>query len=496
MNPLDRRDFVAMLTTSLGGLALGASAQPTPNAGTQAHGGDVAGRRPNVVLMICDDLGYGDLGCYGSSVRTPNLDRMASEGIRFTRFNTAHPICSASRSALLTGRYATRTGTKPVYFPSSTDGMNLDEQTIANLLHERHYRSMCVGKWHLGSLPEYLPTSRGFDAYFGVPYSVDMNPLPLIRDKEVVEKEADRALLTPMYTKAAVEFLEASSPEPFFLYMAFSYPHIPISASPRFKGRSQQGIYGDALEEIDWSVGQILETLQRRGLEEDTLVLFTSDHGPWFQGMPGPHRGRKGTTFEGGCRIPFLARWKGTIPAGGVCDGWACNLDVVPTLTSICGAKGPVKPLDGVDVSGLLTGDATVVERPDPLLYFSGMGRGFDLQCARRQNWKLRFAQYANAPYVLGNPGGPNFWLTKPELYNLEDDPGESYDVADEHSEMVKEILAEVDGCVPSFPQHVVEVYEELKKNPDSATTPAGAGPRPVKFVAPAAHYEGVPGQK
>lgn len=492
MKQLDRRDFVTMLGSSLGGLALSSNAQETPNTVMQPKGKDITGRRPNVVLMICDDLGYGDLGCYGSDLNTPNLDRMASEGVRFTRLDTAHPICSASRSALLTGRYATRTGTRPVYFPYSTDGMNLDEETIANLLHAQQYRSMCIGKWHLGSLPQYLPTSRGFDSYLGVPYSVDMRPLPLIRNKEVIEKNADRALLTPTYTKAAVEFLEESSSQPFFLYLAFSYPHIPINASPRFKGKSKQGIYGDAVEEIDWSAGQILETLKRKGIEENTLVIFTSDHGPWYQGMPGQHRGRKGTTFEGGCRIPFLARWKGTIPAGHVCDEWASNLDVVPTLTSICGAKHPAKPLDGVDISALLCGSTAAIRRPEPLLYFSGMRGGFDLQCARSQNWKLRISQYAHAPYVLGNPVGPNFMLSTPELYDLDDDPGESYDVGAAHQDIVRQIQTDVDRLVPTFPQHVVDVYNELKKNPDNATTPAGAAPRPASYVARPWHYDGV----
>lgn len=489
MSNFDRRSFVAMLSGSLGGLALPAGAQAESQSHAQPR--DLSGRRPNVILMICDDLGWADLGCYGSKLNTPNLDRMAGEGRRFTRLNTAHPICSASRSALLTGRYATRTGTRPVYFPYSTDGTNLDEVTIANLLHAQGYRSMCIGKWHLGSLPQYLPTSRGFDSYLGVPYSVDMQPLPLIKDQTPIEANADRALLTPRYTEAALQFIDTPSPHPFFLYLAYSYPHIPINASPRFKGKSKQGIYGDAVEEIDWSVGQILDKLKHNNLDENTLVIFTSDHGPWYQGMPGPHRGRKGTTFEGGCRIPFLARWSGHIPAGTVCQARASNLDVVPTLANICGAGLPAKPLDGVDISSLLGGSDTEPDRPHPLLYFSGFRGGFDLQCARSGNWKLRISQYANEPYVLGGECGENYLLEKPELFDLDDDPGESYDVADKYPEVVKRISAEVDRLVPSFPQKVVETYDALQKNPDSATTPAAAPPRPPTYKPAYFHFDG-----
>lgn len=451
---------------------------------------DIAGHRPNVIVMICDDLGSGDLGCYGSDLNTPNLDRMASEGVRFARMNTAHPICSASRGALLTGRYSTRTGTKPVYFPYDTDGMNLDEVTIANLLHEQRYRSMCIGKWHLGSMPEYLPTSRGFDSYLGVPYSVDMQPLPMIENKTIIEENADRALLTPRYTEAALQFIESSSPEPFFLYLAYSYPHIPINASPRFKGRSQQGIYGDAVEEIDWSVGEILQTLKRRKLDEDTLVIFTSDHGPWYQGCPGPHRGRKGTTYEGGCRVPFLARWSGVIPAGHTCEEWASNMDIFPTVASICGADLPLKPVDGANISELLMGGSQP-DRRDPLLYFSPMEGGFNLQCARRGRWKLRIAQYTKDPYVLGTGAGENLRLANAELYDLDEDPGESYDVASLHPDIASRIGAEIDQMVPSFPDKVIDAYSELKKNRGSQITPAAAAPKPASYIAPAWHFSG-----
>jgi arylsulfatase A len=488
MSRFDRRSFVAMLGTSLGQLALPSDLRPEQKPPAK-HNVDPSGRRPNIIIMICDDLGSGDLGCYGSTLNTPNLDRMAAQGMRFTHFNTAHPICSASRGALLTGRYSTRTGTRPVYFPTSTDGMGLDETTLANLLHTQKYRSMCVGKWHLGHMPEYLPTNRGFDSYLGVPYSVDMQPLPMIKDLTEIEKNADRALLTPRYTEAAVQFIESSSPEPFFLYLAYSYPHIPINASPRFKGKSQQGIYADAVEEIDWSVAEVLRSLQRKNLDENTLVLFTGDHGPWFQGSPGAHRGRKGTTYEGGCRVPFLARWSGVIPAGTTCDEAASSLDVVPTIAAICGAGAPPKPLDGVDISSLLTGNQKL-DRPEPLLYFSGLRGGFDLQCARLGKWKLRIAQYARETYVLGSDPGENLLLSKFELYDLDKDPGESYDVAEDFPLVVKHMAQAIERLVPTFPEKVVETYYRLKKNPDSPATPAGASPRPASYVAGPHHLD------
>lgn len=489
MSELSRRSFVATLGASLGQMALAAESSHRAQRAAAPHAGSLHGRAPNVIVMICDDIGWADPGCYGSTLRTPNLDRMAAEGVRLTCFDAAHPICSASRAALLTGRYATRTGAKPVYFPQDTDGLALDERTLADVLRARHYRTMCVGKWHLGSAPEYLPVRRGFDSYLGVPYSVDMRPLPMIEDDRILEENTDRALLTPRYTEAAVRFIESPSTQPFFLYMAFSYPHIPIDASPRFKGKSPHGIYGDAVEEIDWSVGQVLEALERKGLDENTLVIFTGDHGPWFQGSPGVHRGRKGTTYEGGFRVPFLARWKGALPAGHVSGAWASNLDVLPTVAAICGAELPAKPLDGIDISAALAG-GSAPERPEPILYFAGMRGGSDLQCARAGKWKLRVAQYTHETYVLGGNPGDNLLLEKPELYDLEKDPSECYDVASVHPNKVAEIQQQVERMIPAFPEKIVQAYARLKQNPDSATTPAGASPRPASYVAGPNHFD------
>ena len=491
MSGVSRRSFVGLLGAALSGAALPEMAvTETQYAATMRK--NTAGHRPHIVVMICDDIGSGDLGCYGSKLQTPNLDRMAAEGMRFTHYDTVHPICSAARAAVMTGRYANRNGNQGVYLPTSQDGLSLDEVTIANVLHDAKYTSMCVGKWHLGHLPEYLPTSRGFDAYFGVPYSVDMRPLPLIEDKHIVEAETDRAMLTPRYTDAAVKFIEKSAhaDEPFFLYVAYSYPHIPIAASRQFKGKSAHGIYGDAVEEIDWSVGEILNALKQRGLDENTLVMFTGDHGPWYQGSTGDRLGRKGSSYEGGCRVPMIARWKGTIPASQICNSWATHLDLMPTLVALAGAKLPEQSLDGRDMSPLLTG-AQELERTGPVLYFSSL-KGYAFQCARQGKWKLRVAQWTKETYMLGRDAGENLALVKPELYDLESDPGESYNVAESHPEIVKAISATLYRQIMTFPEHVVNTYNTMKSHPASVTTPAGSQARLASYVALPRHYDAV----
>ena len=492
MYELDRRTFVAGLGATVGGLLPSAQDSVVLRAAAQTGSGRTGGG-PNVVILICDDIGVGDLGCYGSTLNTPHLDRMASEGVRFTRYNSPHPLCSAARAALLTGRYATRTGTQQVYFPESVDGLGLGEMTLADVLHQKRYKSMCIGKWHLGSKPEYLPTSRGFDSYVGVPYSVDMRPLPMIRDKTILEEDTDRALLTPRYTEEAVRFIDSSHDAPFFLYLAYSYPHIPINASPKFKGRSKKGIYGDAVEEIDWSVGQILASLEQNHIDENTLLIFTGDHGPWYQGSTARLRGRKGTTYEGGYRVPFLARWKGVIPPGRVASAWASHLDIVPTVASICDAKLPSEPLDGVNIFDLLTARQSVIE-PPAMLYFAALHRNdLDLQCIRHGDWKLRISQYVRSTLVVADPPGENLLLSQPELYNLETDPGENYDVARDYPEIVSQLQREIDVAIRTFPRNVVQAFRELKTRLDSPTTPEDSQARPASYVCALDHYDGTP---
>jgi arylsulfatase A len=354
-----------------------------------------SGKEPNIVFIYCDDLGYGDLGCYGSGIPTPNLDQMAAEGMRFTQFYSANPVCSPSRAALLTGRYPTRVGIPKVLFPKDTTGLPDDEMTIAQMLRAKGYKTMCIGKWHLGHLPQFLPTSRGFDEYFGIPYSNDMSPRPLMHNLETLEEPAVLETLTRRYTEQALKFIEHSKGSPFFLYVPHTYPHIPLGASERFRGKSALGLYGDVIQEIDWSVGQILEALKKQGLDKETMVMFSSDNGPWYQGSPGKLRGRKGTTYEGGVRVPFIARFPARIPPGRICRGIAGTVDILPTIARLCDARLPSKPLDGIDVWPMLCGQKPSIER-EALLYFDD----WNVQCARWGKWKLHMMRYNAPPYV------------------------------------------------------------------------------------------------
>ncbi|MBS1875482.1 MAG: sulfatase [Acidobacteria bacterium] len=430
-------------------------------------------KRPNVIMIYCDDLGYGDLGCYGSKIRTTNIDRMASEGVRFTNFNSADPVCSPSRAALLTGRYPTRVGVPRVLFPQDKEGLNLDETTMAQMLKARGYSTMCIGKWHLGRPDAYLPTSRGFDGYFGIPYSNDMTPRVLLHNTEVVEQPATLETLTPRYTEQALQFIGANKTKPFFLYLPHTYPHIPLGASARFRGKSPEGIYGDVVEEVDWSVGQILGALKQNGLESNTLVMFSSDNGPWYQGSPGKLRGRKNTTYEGGVREPFIARWPGQIPRGRVCGGLGSMLDVFPTVARLCGGEPTSKPLDGIDIWPMLSGQKETMDR-DVLLYFDN----WDLQCARSMNWKLHIARHNTAAYAPAPPGGRHsFTLPRPELYDLANDPDESYDVAAENPQVVARIQSRIEELLKTFPEPVRAAWDEAQERKANPAMPAGAYP-------------------
>src|SRR5438094_1670239 len=373
----------------------------------------------NIVFIYADDLGYGDLGCYGSKIPTPNIDRMASQGVRLRQFYSASPVCSPARAALLTGRYPTRVGVPRVLFPSDSNGLPDSETTLAQILKAQGYRTMCVGKWHLGSLPQFLPTNRGFDEFFGIPYSNDMYPRPLMRNTEIIEQPANLATLTARYTEQAQDFLTRSKDGPFFLYMPHTFPHIPLAASPRFRGKSKLGLYGDTIAELDWSVGEVLRTIQESGLDQNTLVMFSSDNGPWYQGSAGNLRGRKGSTYEGGVREPFVARLPGRIPEGLVSGGVASAMDILPTVARLCNARLPDNPLDGIDIWPLLTGQTESIER-EALLYFDD----WQLQCARLGRWKLHVARYNSDAYGPSPAGGRmNLPLANPELYDIDDDP-------------------------------------------------------------------------
>lgn len=425
-------------------------------------------------MILCDDLGYGDLGCYGSKILTPHLDRMAAEGMRFTNFCSADPVCSPSRAALLTGRYPTRVGVPRVFFPPDKDGLNLDEKTLADLLKTRGYKTMCVGKWHLGRPVEYLPTNRGFDEYYGIPYSNDMTPRVLMHNTEVIEDPAALDTLTKRYTEQAVRFIQKSKDSPFFLYMPHTFPHIPLAASKEFRGKSAQGLYGDVVEEIDWSVGEIVQALKQNGVERETVVFFSSDNGPWYEGSAGNLRGRKNTTYEGGVREPFLAKWPGHIPKGRVSDAVCSLMDIFPTVAKLCGATLPEKPLDGLDILPILTGHAQRLER-DPLLYFNL----WELQCARWGKWKLHVARYNTTAYVPLPPGGlQNYVLPHPELYDLSADPSESYDVAPKYPDVVAKMTAKIAELITTFPEPVQSAYKLARERIADPNTPIGAWPR------------------
>ena len=426
-----------------------------------------ADEQPNIVIIYADDLGYGDLGCYGHpAIRTPNLDRMAAEGMRFTDFYSAGEVCTPSRAALLTGRYPIRSGMcdyqRRVLLRRSKGHLPADEITLAELLKERGYATGLIGKWHLGvwsNNPEGHPSKHGFDTFFGLPHSNDMDPAPgapkaarkrldqdnawwnspLYRGTELVEQPVDQSTLTRRYTEEAVKYIRDHKEKPFFLYYAHTFPHIPLFASERFRGKSAAGVYGDVIEELDWSVGEVIGALKREGLEKKTIVIFSSDNGPWTSmekagGSAGPLREGKGSTWEGGMRVPAIAWWPGKVPAGVVQHEVATTMDLFVTFTRLAGASTPSdRPIDGVDVSPLLFGNGKV-ERGAYFYY-----RGEQLYAARLGPWKAHFitrSGYGSDPAESHDP---------PLLYNLGEDPGEKHRVpANEQSEIVSRIMNSV----------------------------------------------------
>ncbi len=418
--------------------------------------------RPNFIVIYADDLGYGDLGCYGHPmIRTPHLDRMAAEGMRFTQFYSAAEVCTPSRAALLTGRYPIRNGMCHSQFRvlrnNAAGGLPREEITLAELLKQRGYATGMVGKWHLGHLPEHLPPHHGFDDYFGMPYSNDMLPAPdapkgrekffaenpaywrtpLIRGTNVIEAQPDQRFLTRRYTEEAVRFIRTHKNGPFFLYFAHTFPHVPLFASADFRGKSPAGFYGDVIEELDWSVGRVLDTVRAQGLAERTLVLFSSDNGPWLifnhhGGSAGPLREGKGSTWEGGMRVPGIFWWPGRIPAGVVQREVAATLDVLPTFAKLAGAPLPTVTLDGVDISPLLFNTGRV-ER-DAFFYY----RGDVLFAARMGEWKAHF--------ITRSGYGPDQPETHdpPLLFHLGEDLGERFNRAAEHPEVLERIARAV----------------------------------------------------
>jgi arylsulfatase A len=403
-------------------------------------------RPPNIVLILADDLGYGDLNCYGSGIATPNIDLMSRQGVRFTHFTSASPVCSPSRASWLTGRYPTRTGVPRVLSPGDTWGLNDSEVTMAQMMKGAGYATACVGKWHLGSAPLYMPNNHGFDEFFGIPYSIDQGTRPLMFNQTVLEEPANLDTLTDRYTQYAVDFINRSRNNPFFLYMAHSFPHTPFAYSSRCSGRSFQGSYGDMVQDIDYSVGQVLQTLASTGIDSDTLVIFSSDHGPWFQGSPGGLRGRKGESWEGGVRVPFVTRYPAAIPAGVVCRNLATSLDVLPTVAAMTRAPLPGNPLDGVDIGSLLAGSQYDVPR-DVFLYFNDVY----LHAARVGSWKLHVGRWNSPPFTPPPPEGRLNVQITPELYDVVADPDESHDRSSRNQGVVADIQSRIAAALATF---------------------------------------------
>jgi arylsulfatase A len=431
-----RRSFLRVLGAGMASLAI-------PGV---IRAGREAGSKPNFVIIFTDDQGYQDVGCFGSpSIRTPNLDRMAAEGMKFTDFYAAASVCSPSRAALLTGCYPPRVGITKVLFPSDNIGLNPEEHTIADILKSKGYVTACIGKWHLGHLPEFLPTSNGFDYYFGIPYSNDMDGVkgknkgldrawlqkdyspwnvPLMRGKYIIERPAVQTALIERYTDEAVKFIGKNKDNPFFLYLPHTMPHIPLFVSDEFYVEDVKKAYKATIEQIDSSVGRILTALRDAGVDKNTLVIFTSDNGPWLSmkhhgGCALPLRDGKFSTYEGGMREPCIMRWPAKIPAGKVCSELCGTIDLLPTFARLAGAEIPAdRVIDGRDIWPLMEGRPDAGSPHEAYFYYSGN----NLEAVRSGKWKLRRVE------------------NNTELYDLEADIGESKNLADEHPEIVERL--------------------------------------------------------
>ena len=445
-------------------------------------------QNPNFIIIFCDDLGYGDLGVYGNPIiKTPNLDKMAFEGQKWTQFYVADPVCTPSRAALLTGRYPIRSGMTssklPVLFPFSSKGLKSEEITIAEILKKKKYKTAMVGKWHLGHLPEFLPMNQGFDSYYGIPYSNDMDSknqspqhfrqfseaesmqvyfqktrsddnyepkistfqVPLMQNKKVIERPANQKNITKRYTEKAVDFINKNNNKPFFLYLAHSMPHIPLYASDEFFGSSDGGLYSDVIQEIDWSVGEILNALKKNNISENTIVLFTSDNGPWLRfkkhgGSAGPLRAGKGTTFEGGQRVPTIF-WGPGIVKPGIVNDMGSTLDIINTFSKLAGLEIPNdRKMDGYDLSNVLK---SLDSSPRKEFYYWGFA---ELHAYRYKNLKLHIKQREPVNY-----GRPTIKLDNPELYDLSTDFSEKYDISSSNQQSVTSMLKSIE-------KHLIDV--------------------------------------
>lgn len=428
-------------------------------------------KSPNIIIIFYDDMGYGDIAQFGATMyTTPNLDKLASQGMTFRQFYAAEGVCSASRAGLLTGCYPNRIGIFNALMPWSKNGLSSEEKTIAEIVKEKNYATAAFGKWHVGRQKQFLPLQHGFDEYVGLPYSNDMwpvdfdgnpitdtsnwkskyPPLPLIQGNEIlktINTLEDQSTLTTLYTEKAVGFITRNKNKPFFLYLPHSMPHVPIAASAKFRGKSKQGLYGDVIMEIDWSVGEIMKTLKKYNLEQNTLVIFTSDNGPWLNfgnhaGNTGALREGKGTSWEGGQKVPCIMRWPAVIPAGTVCNKLASAIDLLPTIAAITNAKLPNHKIDGVNILSLMKNEPGANPR-EIFYYYYGVNK---LEGVRKGQWKLVLPHTGRtyegfAPGKDGHPGKTDEnHKTELALFDLRRDPGERYDVKDYYPEVVQEL--------------------------------------------------------
>lgn len=468
---------------------------PAVLLGTLLAGGPTAQasapKLPNFVIVFCDDMGYADIGPFGAEgYITPNLDRMAAEGMRFTDFYVGRSFCTPSRAALMTGCIPTRVGIGGNFGPRSTTGLNPEEMTIAEVLKQRGYAAACFGKWHLGHQPKFLPPNQGFDEFFGLPYSNDMWPfhpnvrhlpmeqrlkrwphLPLYEGTKIINPQVmpeDQVNLTTRLFERAVQFIEAHRDQPFFIYLPSPQPHVPLFVSSKYRGKTERGLFGDVIEEIDWGMGRLFDTLKRNGIDDRTCVVFTSDNGPWLlygdhAGSARPLREDKGTNFEGGFRVPCLMRWPGRIPAGKTCREITGTIDLLPSFAKLAGAPLPPRKIDGKDITDLMFGKPGAKTPHEAFYHYDGRHR---LVAVRSGKWKLMFPQTYNSP-IPGKGGIPGKARRKSiglSLFDLAEDIGETTNVAEQHPEVVARLQRYADA-----------IRRELGDGPQ-----AGPGRRPI----------------
>ena len=455
----------------------------------QAQAQVQAQKVPNVIIVLLDDMGYGDLSVTGASgYKTPNIDRICVEGMRFTHYYSPQAVSSASRAGLLTGCYPNRIGFSGALGPGSKVGIADSEETIAEVLKKKGYACAAFGKWHLGDHPKFLPVNHGFDEYYGIPYSNDMwpfhpqnprgyPPLPMIEGDRIVNPEmtaADQEQMTTQFTERSVQFIEKNKNKPFFLYLAHPMPHVPLFVSEKFKGKSEYGTYGDVKMEIDWCMGEILKALKKNGIDENTLIIFTSDNGPWINygnhaGSTAGLREAKGTSYEGGQRVPCVMRWPAKIPAGTICNRLASSIDLLPTIARLCGAPLPSLKIDGLDISPLMMGD----EKANPREYFLYYYRRNNLECVRNDRFKLVLPHTGRSyeGFLPGNDGRPGQVNDSHQenfaLYDLIRDPGERYDVQALYPEVVEELMKVVENAR-------LDLGDDLTKNEGSGRRESG----------------------